>query len=26
VHDGLRVLDADAHVVEPGGLFDASIA
>jgi predicted TIM-barrel fold metal-dependent hydrolase len=21
VHDGLRVLDADAHVVEPGGLF-----
>jgi predicted TIM-barrel fold metal-dependent hydrolase len=23
VHDGLRVLDADAHVVEPGGLFDA---
>ena len=21
--DGLRVLDADAHVVEPGGLFDA---
>lgn len=23
MHDGLRVLDADAHVVEPGGLFDA---
>jgi uncharacterized protein len=23
VHDGLRVLDADAHVVEPGGLFEA---
>jgi predicted TIM-barrel fold metal-dependent hydrolase len=23
VHDGLRVLDADAHVVEPGGLFAA---
>ena len=21
VHDGVRVLDADAHVIEPGGLF-----
>jgi len=23
VHDGLRILDADAHVVEPGDLFSA---
>ena len=24
MHDGLRVLDADAHVIEPAGLFGAA--